>query len=281
MRIHSLSKVLAIPLGLILLAALYVAFELNVENAWIWLLPPLITITALFVFHGQIDFWWSSRNTPPLDQPIKDWLMKYDAYYQSLDAEQQAHYDKRMVLYMEGRAFQSVGREMHKVPNDIQGIISSVPVRMMLHKEDFLIGDMDRIFLYKHPFPSPRYQFLHTAETDHIDGVIILSMEHAIPGIMNPNEHYNITLHAYAESYLQVYSKHDTSYLDDITWAQLEQIGPFTKDQILQTLGFSDAYVSTVAVHHFFSYPNRFKAVLPEVYEGLRREFNLPGKYSY
>lgn len=276
MRIHSLSKVLGIPLGIMLVGALYAMVELRIDHAWMWLILPLVGLTLLFVFHGQIDYWWTSRDTPPLDPPIKDWLLKYDSYYAGLDEETRAKFDKRMVMYMHGRAFKSVGSEMHNVPNDIQGIISSVPVRMMLHLDDVLLGDMDHIYLYKHPFPSPKRQYLHTAETDMEDGVIILSLEHAIPGVMNPNAHYNITLHAFAEAYQQVFAKHNFSYLDNISWAELKQIGPFTEAQVQGTLGYKDFYISTVAIHHFFCYSKQFEAVLPRAYAKLRIEFNIP-----
>lgn len=263
-----------LPVVVSFLGLLYLSYEMNITNAMYWSIIPLLILTAIFVFHGNIDFWWLEKHPLVLDQPIKDWLLKYDSYYQSLDSESRAKYDNRLTLYMNGRSFSSVGSEMHEVPNDIQGIIASNVVKMMIGLDDHLLGDMDRIFLYKHPFPSPRYQFLHTVETDAEDGVLIFSMEHLIPGVMYPDKFYNIAMHGYAEAYQHVFNKTDFTFLDEISWEQLELIGGLTKEQILQTIGFNDTYISTVAINHYFTHPIRFKQVLPLHYNRLKNHFN-------
>ncbi|HCV50787.1 MAG TPA: hypothetical protein DGP89_05520 [Saprospirales bacterium] len=239
----------------------------------IWILFPLVIATAVVIFQGQIDFWWNERNPVPLDPPISDWLKKYDPYYTSLDPNQRQNYDNRLVMYMQGRAFVSVGREHHDVPNDIQAIIASNAVKMLMSKKDYLLGDMDRIYLYKHPFPTPRHQFLHTVETDIEDGVFIFSLEHLVPGMINPKEHYNIAMHGFAEAFQRVFPKEDFTYLDQITWDQIEEVGYHSKDKILKTIGFNQTDTTTVAINHFFTHPRRFNLMIPAAYERLIRQF--------
>jgi len=132
---------------------------------------------------------------------------------------------------------------------------------------------MDRIYLYKHPFPTPRYQFLHTVETDIEDGVFIFSLEHLIPGMINSEAHYNIAMHGYAEAYQRVFPKEDFSFLDEITWEQLKEVGYHSQDRILSTIGFNQTDIPTVAINHFFTHPSRFKNLLPAEYERLKRRF--------
>lgn len=273
MRIHSLSRILSLPIVVSILALLYISYELGHEDVMIWILIPLIAATAVVIFHGQIDFWWNERNPIQLDRPIAEWLMKYDPYYKSLHPGQRQAYDNRLVMYMQGRAFASVGSEHHSVPNDIQAIISSNAIKMMMSKKDYLLGDMDRIYLYKHPFPSPRYQFLHTVEIDVEDGVFIFSLEHLIPGMINPEEHYNIGMHGYAEAYQRVFPREDFTFLDDITWEQLEEVGYHSQDKILKTIGFNQTEIPTVAINYFFTHPRRFSQLLPTYYEKLKRHF--------
>ena len=273
MRIHSLSRILSLPIALSILTVLYVSYELEYQNAMIWILFPLVIATAVVIFQGQIDFWWNERNPVPLDPPISDWLKKYDPYYTSLETNQRQNYDNRLVMYMQGRAFVSVGREHHDVPNDIQAIIASNAVKMLMSKKDYLLGDMDRIYLYKHPFPTPRHQFLHTVETDIEDGVFIFSLEHLVPGMINPKEHYNIAMHGFAEAFQRVFPKEDFTYLDQITWDQIEEVGYHSKDKILKTIGFNQTDITTVAINHFFTHPRRFNLMIPAVYERLIRQF--------
>ncbi len=273
MRIHSLSRILSLPIALSILTVLYVSYELEYQNAMIWILFPLVIATAVVIFQGQIDFWWNERNPVPLDPPISDWLKKYDPYYTSLETNQRQNYDNRLVMYMQGRAFVSVGREHHDVPNDIQAIIASNAVKMLISKKDYLLGDMDRIYLYKHPFPTPRHQFLHTVETDIEDGVFIFSLEHLVPGMINPKEHYNIAMHGFAEAFQRVFPKEDFTYLDQITWDQIEEVGYHSKDKILKTIGFNQTDITTVAINHFFTHPRRFNLMIPAAYERLIRQF--------
>ena len=273
MRIHSLSRILSLPIALSILTVLYVSYELEYQNAMIWILVPLVIASAVVIFQGQIDFWWNERNPVPLDPPISDWLKKYDPYYTSLETNQRQNYDNRLVMYMQGRAFVSVGREHHDVPNDIQAIIASNAVKMLMSKKDYLLGDMDRIYLYKHPFPTPRHQFLHTVETDIEDGVFIFSLEHLVPGMINPKEHYNIAMHGFAEAFQRVFPKEDFTYLDQITWDQIEEVGYHSKDKILKTIGFNQTDITTVAINHFFTHPRRFNLMIPAAYERLIRQF--------
>ncbi len=273
MRIHSLSRILSLPIALSILTVLYVSYELEYQNAMIWILFPLVIASAVVIFQGQIDFWWNERNPVPLDPPISDWLKKYDPYYTSLETNQRQNYDNRLVMYMQGRAFVSVGREHHDVPNDIQAIIASNAVKMLISKKDYLLGDMDRIYLYKHPFPTPRHQFLHTVETDIEDGVFIFSLEHLVPGMINPKEHYNIAMHGFAEAFQRVFPKEDFTYLDQITWDQIEEVGYHSKDKILKTIGFNQTDITTVAINHFFTHPRRFNLMIPAAYERLIRQF--------
>ena len=273
MRIHSLSRILSLPIALSILTVLYVSYELEYQNAMIWILFPLVIASAVVIFQGQIDFWWNERNPVPLDPPISDWLKKYDPYYTSLETNQRQNYDNRLVMYMQGRAFVSVGREHHDVPNDIQAIIASNAVKMLISKKDYLLGDMDRIYLYKHPFPTPRHQFLHTVEIDIEDGVFIFSLEHLVPGMINPKEHYNIAMHGFAEAFQRVFPKEDFTYLDQITWDQIEEVGYHSKDKILKTIGFNQTDITTVAINHFFTHPRRFNLMIPAAYERLIRQF--------
>jgi len=273
LRIHSISRILSLPIALSILTVLYVSYELEYQNAMIWILFPLVIATAVVIFQGQIDFWWNERNPVPLDPPISDWLKKYDPYYTSLDPNQRQNYDNRLVMYMQGRAFVSVGREHHDVHNDIQAIIASNAVKMLISKKDYLLVDMDRIYLYKHPFPTPRHQFLHTVEIDIEDGVFIFSLEHLVPGMINPKEHYNIAMHGFAEAFQRVFPKEDFTYLDQITWDQIEEVGYHSKDKILKTMGFNQTDITTVAINHFFTHPRRFNLMIPAAYERLIRQF--------
>ncbi|MBK7220216.1 MAG: hypothetical protein IPH94_02420 [Saprospiraceae bacterium] len=147
MKIHSFSKVLALPLVILTGYYLYLLFQPGVSNT-VSIFIPVILLTFLYVFHGQIDYWWMQKNPPELDVKMKEWLSTYLPYYNSYSEIRRKEFENRLVLYVEARSFQSVGTtELRAVPFDLKNIIASQAIRLTIAQKDFLIGDMDRIFL--------------------------------------------------------------------------------------------------------------------------------------
>ncbi|MBK8348424.1 MAG: hypothetical protein IPL08_12655 [Saprospiraceae bacterium] len=132
--------------------------------------------------------------------------------YQQLHESDRSKFEYRMTLYIEGRLFSSVGSELRDVPEDIKCMVAAHGIEMCLGIDDYLIGDMDRIYLYKHPFPTPDFPFLHTVETNIEDGVIILSLEQLTNAVISPETHYNIGYHAYAEAFIGTQKRHNLSF---------------------------------------------------------------------
>lgn len=269
MKIHSFSKLLALPLVVATAYFLYLIFEPGSPHT-VYIFIPVLLLTALFVFHGQIDYWWLKRNTPALDQKMKEWLTTYSPYYRQLDADQMKIFEDRLVLYVEGRSFQSVGtKELKDVPYDIKIIIASQAVRLLLGQKDFLLGDMDRIFLYKHPFPSPRYPFLHTVETDPEDGVLIFSTEQGLPGIVSPALYYNIVLHGYASSFFDLNPSIRLPEVSAIDWLDLERMEYVNGKNILRTCGYPQLDMRAVNTVLFFEFPEEYRRYFPAAYAEL------------
>jgi hypothetical protein len=275
MQIHSLSKVLSLPLILIAGFFLYRLFSGDHRGEPPFVLIPVVLLVFLYVFYGEIDFWWQKKYPIPLDNKIKEWLINYLPYYNHLDDQNKTEFEKRLSLYVDVREFKVVGyKEVDDVPFDIKNILASQAVKLSLGHIDFLIKDLDRIYLYKHPFPSPKYQFLHTYETDIIDGVIILSLEQALPGIVNPKSYYNITLHAFAEAFVHLnpqYQYPDTSVYG---WQYLEKIPFIKKELILATCGFESIDLLIVHIVAFFDYSSEYKTEFPNEYFQFSKIFN-------
>lgn len=274
MKIHSLSKVLSLPL--ILLAGYFLVYEFNqssYDSAWIFL--PVVLLTMLFVFHGDIDHWWLEKHPIVLDEQIKLWLNKYSKFYQNLDDQQRAEYEKRLELYLSGREFKAVGtKENRDVPYDIRAAIASQGITMCFGLDDYLIGDLDRIYIYKHPFPSPTYQFLHTVESHGEDGMLILSLKHAIDGILNPKENYNITMHGYADAFIKIKKQSNLPSISEADWPTLETILGIKKERILKTMGFESISILPVHVVAFFEDKEAYAEQFPMKYNRLKTIFN-------
>jgi hypothetical protein len=269
MKIHSFSRLLALPLIVVAGYYLYLLFQPGVNNT-VYIFIPVVLLTLLYVFHGQIDYWWMQNNPPEVDIKIRDWLTTYLPYYNTYSETRRKEFEKRLVLYVEARSFQSVGTtELRPVPFDLKNIIASQAIRLTIAQKDFLLGDMDRIFLYKHPFPSPKHPFLHTVEVDEEDGVLIFSSEQGLPGIVNPSMYYNIVLHGYIQAYLALHPKLALKEVSAIGWDDLEKIDGINSNLIIKTCGFEDLDLRVVNTVAFFEFSEQYVVLFPKAYDEL------------
>lgn len=265
MRIHSFSWVLAFPLVMWFAAVLLLTFKQVDPNHSYWLIPPVILLVAVYVFHPQIDFWWYKYQPPLLDEPILKWLSLYSSYFQSLEFEDKKKFATRMALFIKAKEFIAIGEEREKVPEDIKAIASLNAIKLTMHKEKFMLNPYERIVLYKHAFPSPLHRFLHTVETHHEDGVIIFSIEHLVPGITRQKEFYDISMHGYAEAYLQKDPPTDWIMPSDFKEG-VSKVVPFNFKHIQANTGFEQLNEQAVAITLYLTSEESFRAVFPELY---------------
>ena len=276
MKIHSLSKVISFPLIVIAGLIILLTFTGYRSEHSILIFIPVILLVVIYIFHGVIDHWYLERNPIPLDNEMRDWFVKFAPYYNELEDDEKILFENRLSLYVNGREFKSVGtKELKEVPFDIQCIIASQVIKMTRGMSDYLLGDMDRIYLYKHPFPSPAYKFLHTVETHIEDGMILLSSEHALPGIVDPKNHYNITMHAYAEAFVRLHPDLEYPNVSHHEWEDLEEVLHIKKDQLLKTIGFDTCDVMIPHIVAFFDFPQVYKAKFSYEFNAFSKIFNL------
>ena len=276
MKIHSLSKVISFPLIVIAGLIILLTFTGYRSEHSFLIFIPVILLVVIYIFHGVIDHWYLERNPIPLDEEMRSWFVKFAPYYNELEDDEKILFENRLSLYVNGREFKSVGtKELKDVPFDIQCIIASQVIKMTRGMSDYLLGDMDRIYLYKHPFPSPVYKFLHTVETHIEDGMILLSSEHALPGIVDPKNHYNITMHAYAEAFVRLHPDLEYPNVSHHEWKDLEEVLHIKKDQLLNTIGFDTCDVMIPHIVAFFDFPQAYQAKFSYEFNAFSKIFNL------
>ncbi len=274
MKIYSLTRLLYLPLILIIGYYLYqMTGSAYSDNSMV--IVPVILLTILYISQAYIDNWWLKKNPPQLDAPMKAWLQKYLPYYNAYDDAQKAAFEKRLVLYVETREFKSIGTtELKEVPFDIKNIIASQGVRLCLGLDDYLIKDMDRIYLYKHPFPTPRHQHLHNVEIDVEDGLYIFSTELGLPGIIEPAKYYNIVLHGYAEAFVMLHQMISFPDVNKYGWERLELMMEISKEKVLSAIGYPQTDLLIVHIVCFFEFSIAYEKLFPDEYLQFTKIFN-------
>jgi len=271
MQIHSISKVLALPIVLLAVAIMYFSYN-KYHFVSVWIFLPVALLVAIYVFHGPLDHWWLGKFPLKFDPKLREWLAKYFEPYNKLSDDKKSLFEYRLTLYLEGRLFQSVGAELREVPEDIKCMVAAHGVIIGLAHKDYLIGDMDRIYLYKHPFPTPDMQFLHNVEVNAEDGVIILSLEQLTNAVLHPDKYYNTAFHAYAEAFL--ITQKNITYPDvSDTWQIIEKISSWDQDNILNQTGLKDVNPLVVHIALYHSMPEMYKSISPELWEKWRHIF--------
>lgn len=278
MKIHNFSRIIGFPFAICFAVILYLSIQNRDYALSYWMIPPFVILAGIFIMGPQIDFWWSKRNPPGVDPPIKDWLLKYSPFYQSLDQVDRTKFEERLSIYLLGKEFFAMGAQKEGVPEDLKAVVGHNAIILTFNHEDFMFDNFDRIVLYKHPFPSPQFQFLHTVETEKEDGVMLFSLDYLVQGAVNPSQYYNTAMHGYADAYMKNNPSIDWDSLSNVTWDDVTTICRFTKEQILGVLGFKTIDEIPMVINLFFTYPAKFKERLPKEYQFLK---DLFGTWAY
>jgi hypothetical protein len=274
MQIHSFSKLLSIPF-IIAASVIFITFFGDRSEHLVWIGLPVLFLIMIYVGHGEIDYWWLKQNPIPLDQKIVDWLNKYHDFYRSLSPNDKEEFENRLSNYLFARESLSVGaKEMVEVPHDLKAFIFSQCIMLTFGQEDFLLGDFDRIYFYRHPFPTRRYPRLHTFECEKEDQMIILSIDESIYGVVNPKKSYNIALHAYAEAYIFLYPTKPYPVVCDHGWSGLEKIFKQTKEDILQKCGYDQIDLLAVHMVAYFTDAKMYEELYKSDYKNWRQILN-------
>lgn len=275
MSIHSISHLLAGPLALVTLYLGYYTLTLEDYPHSIWLIAPISCLVLLYLFKPQLDYWWHTKYPIKFDEDLGKFLATKIPYYGMLQGEEKSKFQNRLNLYMEAREYKAVGtNEQRDIPYDMKAMLACIPIQMTMHKEDFLIGDMDRIFLYKHPFPTPGMQFLHTVETHPEDGVFIFSLNEYQAAINEPERFYNNVWYGYMDAYLKIY-KDDTTAIDKLaTFENITQIGKYTEKYILGILGINAVDPLVVLCALYFTHNEQMKTNSPDTYSVMQQFFS-------
>ncbi len=274
MRGIRFSVLLALPF---VIGALYTGVQLiylEKDEFFYWFIVLLAILLAILFASNEINYWYDKKYPPHIEPAMKTWLSRYFPYYNSLEIDDKPKFESRLSLYLHGRAFKLMLKEKKNIPEDFKGIIAAHGIQMSMGKEDFLLKNYERVICYNHPFPTPRNQFLHTVETHHEDGVILLSIEQLMQSIGQPKKMYNIAYHAYAEIMCQLYPELANLKGED-KWTMIEQILPYDVQNIHKVTGYEHLDIDTVSLAAYFIARKSFEKIWPDQATFYRENLNL------
>lgn len=274
MRIHSISDVLIVPMVIL---AIYLGYEIFFNSSplhVIVLLIPVILVLMLYLFKPQLDYWWHTKFPLKIDKELSAFMSMHNPHYANLEGEEREKFEHRLALYMEAREFKAIGHEQRDAPYDIKALISSIPIQLTMHKKDFLMGDIDRIFLYKHPFPTPQKQFLHSVETHVEDGVIIMSLEAFNLAKLNPTQYYHVGWFAYLDVYFKLFKDSTERIESYANWESIALISGFDEKHILAMTGLKSIDPLVIVSTLYFTHTEMMKEKSIDMFLDFKKFFS-------
>lgn len=261
-------QVLVAPFVLWLLVVVYFTFKVDMEYA-IAGLPPLIALVVLLVFRKEINYRFYRKNTPELDEPVRRLLERNFVFYRNLLPRQKAAFRRRVVLYVLRKNMKGMG--LDELPNDLRAGVAIRAVMLSMAEEAYLQDGFDHIFLYPHPFPTPRFNQLHTVEVHQEDGAVILSAPHLMHATLKPRQYYDVGLHAFAEAYRLRFPQKPYPDTPEEYWRELQLISRFLRADVLKVAGLPDdeMFRWCMSVVLYFHFPERFRQLWSPRFEAI------------
>jgi Mlc titration factor MtfA (ptsG expression regulator) len=258
---------LAVPLVIIALFFLYLTWEVDDKYA-LYIVPPVVLTAALIVFSPQIDWLLAKRKPPEIPDSIRHLINQRSPYYQLLSADAKKRFRDRLALFI--MAFDFKPQAMERVPEDVKAIVAFYAAQITLAFEDFLLPPFEHVIVYRGPFPTPQYPaHWHISETFLEDGVLIYSADHLMQGFLHPLKYYPIGLHEMAQAFLHKHPQDEHALTGESVWEDIRQITGVDKERLQKYIGLPEVPALPVCIVYFFTLPQRFRTVRPDLYEAL------------
>lgn len=259
------TRLIAIPFAVGFFLFFYLAWAKDEAYA-IYVVPCSLILGLMYVFSPQIDWWWYKRNPPDLTDGIRRFFSERYTYYTRLPLRKKDIFRQKVAMFSMATDFKPM--VMPEVPEDVKAIVSASAVQLSAAFEDFLYPPFETVVIYPHPFPSPQYpEHFHISEMFEEDGVILFSLDHLIKSFAEPDQYYNIGLHEFAKVFVLTYPEKDFPELTEEIWDPLEEVSHFSHEALLKWINLPEIDPLPVSIAHFFVFPDRFKEVLPELYD--------------
>ncbi len=265
-------RLLLIILVFFLVGLFYWVYYMGHEENSFYLIPVVMAIVTVYIFTPQIEWWGNAKYPIRVDKVIRKMLYDKVSFYRRLTDEEQARFDKRLWLSIRHKDW--TGMKLKNIPEDIKAMVMTPAILLTFYKSSYLFEDYERIYLYKHPFPSPRYSKWHASEIHHEDGLLIFSIEQLFNAFLHPNKYYNIALHEWAGAYLHEYTLDSFVGMKWLDKEELNQIGPYDFTAIEAWLGLPVEDLRQVCIHHFIQFPSAMKQAFPDFFMKMKEAFS-------
>jgi hypothetical protein len=283
-------QTVAFPFGALGIGFLSLAFLQEGGEQWaLWAIAPFLVFAVFYVMSPQVNFWYWRRNPPPLSIGTQKLLDDHFGYYRALSPDLKKRFREHVALFMAGNEFiRPVPKDdsdaqalRHKVPEDLKAAVAAHAIQVFFGTDKYLTGKFEHFILYPHPFPTPQYRMFHTSEIFDEDGVVLFSADHLMQGLNSPNSFFSIGLYEFVRIYKKLSPSGEHAFgvgfqtpLTEKEWETLDKLSGMNRQTIAAIVGLDDLDEFGIIGHHFFAFPEKFKTILPDLYQLMTNIFH-------
>jgi hypothetical protein len=250
----------------VVVAALFLVLAWTVDDSYsIYFVPFLVVAALIFILSPQINWWWYTRNPPELSAALRAFLERSCGFYQRLPAAEQRRFRGRVAMFTMGTDWEPLAFPEDSLPPDVQLAIAAQAVTITFHREQFLFDKFEKVIVFPRPFPTPEHPYDHASELHEADGCLLFAAEQVMLGFVKPTQWYNVAMHEYAKAFVLKYPGAAWPvFSEETAWEKLEATSGMPRSHVESVIGLAGVDALPVALHHYFTFPERFAEVFPE-----------------
>lgn len=250
------------------LIILFLIDKTTEKSLWI-LIPAGILAAASFAMGDLINSIYYSKYSPSLNAYELHWVQRFVPFYKNLDEATKEKFCDQLALEMREKDFTSMAEK--DLPEELKMMVMTPAVRLKLFYKDKSVAHYNKIIFYHHAFASPDQQYLHLSETQHEDGVIILSSDALEASYLNPANYFNTALYEWSCIFVKLKNLAAAISIEETNaWEVINALLSTDTKTLLDYLGQTKADHYALLCYCYVMYPEHLKIKLPDFYKHLR-----------
>lgn len=228
------------------------------------LLIPAIIAAATYSLSPQILWWWWKRHPPDLPTELAPLLERFDLY-RSLDLEGKREFRRRTFLIKE--ATDVHGQAIDEIPDDVRIMVAGSAATITFYRSEFLLEHFDTVIFYRHVFPSPLHDVLHSSELHDPDGAIIWTLNIFLRSVIEPQKYLQLGLYEYSRA-LFYYEPTLKTVMEEtaLTYPEIATISRFNETALKEFIGLDTLDLAALTNTLYYTHAQIFKQLQPKKY---------------
>lgn len=231
------------------------------------MLLPAVAAAGVYSLSPQIMWWWWQRNPPDLPTELASLLDRFDLY-RKLDVAGKREFRRRTFMIKEGTYLH--GQAIDEFPEDVRIMVAASAATITYHRPEFLLEHFDTIIFYRHRFPTPLHEVLHSSELHTEDGAIIWTLNIFLRSVIEPRKYLHLGLYEYSRALFYTEPKLAEVMAETaLTYSEIEAITQFSETALKEFIGLPELDLSALTNVLYHTHADNFAAAYPTRYEKL------------